>query len=263
MRDLLPRNLFERNPNFFRQDAKGNRNPDSNLCVHSSGALDLIAENAVTFASILTPDTSRYFYWGDDGLPWCECSQCKELTPSDQALVVENRILQGLRTIDTQATLAHLAYTNTLAPPKLVKPAKGIFLEYAPIHRRYDLPYKEQLDPAQPDGLHLLDANLKVFPSETAQVLEYWLDVSMFSKWMRPAVQLPWRRDVLESDLSTYASRGIRHITSFAVYVDDAYKRLHGEPEFIHEYGKTLKSFTTNRRTTRTGQLPPRISRPF
>jgi hypothetical protein len=42
-----------------------------------------------------------------------------------------------------------------------------------------------------------------VFPAGTAQVLEYWLDVSRFSQWKRPAVRLPWRRDVLEADLAT------------------------------------------------------------
>ena len=50
-------------------------------------------------------------------------------------------------------------------------------------------------------------------------------------------MKLPWRRDVLEADLATYASRGIRHVTSFAVYVDADYRRRYGEPGFIGEYG--------------------------
>jgi hypothetical protein len=53
-------------------------------------------------------------------------------------------------------------------------------------------------------------------------------------------VRLPWRRDVLEADLATYAARGIRHVTSFAVYVDTEYRRRYGEPEFIREYGEAL-----------------------
>jgi hypothetical protein len=61
-----------------------------------------------------------------------------------------------------------------------------------------------------------------------------------FSQWKRPAVRLPWRRDVLEADLATYAARGIRHVTSFAVYVDADYRRRYGEPEFIREYGEAL-----------------------
>jgi hypothetical protein len=129
----------------------------------------------------------------------------------------------------------------------MVKPEPGIFLEYAPIKRRYDIPYKEQTAPDQLDALSALDANLKVFPADSAQVLEYWLDVSRFSRWKRPAVKLPWRRDVLEADLATYASRGIRHITSFAVYVDAEYRQRYGEPTFIHEYGAILSAFRGQR----------------
>lgn len=118
-----------------------------------------------------------------------------------------------------------------------------MFLEYAPIKRRYDIPYEKQAGLGQVDGLEALDANLRVFPAETAQVLEYWLDVSRFSQWKRPAVRLPWRRDVLEADLATYAARGIGHVTSFAVYVDADYRRRYGEPGFIREYGEALSGF--------------------
>jgi hypothetical protein len=242
MKELLPRRLFERNPEFFRMDERGRRQPDANLCVHSPAALDLAAENAVAIARTLRPTTGRYFYWGDDGKPWCRCPRCRELSDSDQATLLENHLLGALRGHDPRASLAHLAYLNSLSPPTRVKPESGVFLEYAPIKRRYDLPYEEQSEPGQPDALAALDDNLAVFPAGTAQVLEYWLDVSRFSKWRRPAVRLPWRRDVLEADLATYASRGIRHVTSFAVYVDADYRRRYGEPEFIREYGEALAS---------------------
>jgi hypothetical protein len=243
MKELLPRSLFQNNPELFRADENGNRNPDVNCCPHSKQTLDLIAENAIAIANVLRPTTARYFYWGDDGQPWCCCSQCKGLIASDQALLVENRVVRALRDFNPKARLAHLAYTNTLLPPRRVKPEPGVFLEYAPIRRRYDIPYKQQSAFDQPDGLSALDANLEVFPADTAQVLEYWLDVSRFSGWKRPAVKLPWRREVLESDVTTYGSRGIRHITSFAVYVDAEYRKRYGEPGFIDEYGAVLARY--------------------
>ena len=73
MKELLPRGLFSKNPELFTAEEKGNRTPDSNLCVSSKTALDIAAENAVAMAKILTPTTHRYFYWGDDGKPWCRC----------------------------------------------------------------------------------------------------------------------------------------------------------------------------------------------
>ena len=240
MKELLPRGLFEKDPELFRMDEEGRRNPDANLCVHAPAALDVAAENAVAIAETLRPTTGRYFYWGDDGLPWCRCPRCRGLSDADQALLLENHLLKALRRRDEKASLAHLAYANSMAPPTQVRPEPGVFLEYAPIYRSYDRPYAEQAGADQKDPISALDANLQVFPAESAQVLEYWLDVSLFSKWKRPAVELPWRKDVLEADLAAYAARGVRRVTSFAVYVDAEYRRRYGEPTFIQEYGEAL-----------------------
>jgi hypothetical protein len=77
------------------------------------------------------------------------------------------------------------------------------------------------------------------FPAGSAQALEYWLDVSRFSQWKRPAVKLPWRRDVLAADAQTYAQLGLRHLTTFAVWIDADYLARFGEPP-LGEYGETL-----------------------
>src|SRR5262249_44664871 len=161
--------------------------------VQSPAALDLAAKNAVAIARTLRPTTGRYFYWGDDGQPWCRCPKCKGLSDSDQATRLENHLLNALRQHDPRASLAHLAYLNTLKPPRPVKPGRGVFGKSPPTRRRYDRPYEKQREPGREDALAALDANLKVFPADTAQVLKYWLDVSRFSQWKRPAVKLPWR----------------------------------------------------------------------
>jgi hypothetical protein len=240
MKELLPRGLFTKNPELFRMNDKGQRTPDANCCVHSERALDILAENAVSIAKVLRPTTGRYFYWGEDGQPWCRCPLCRDLSPSEQATVIENRLCRALRTLDGRAQVAHLAYQNTLTPPRKVKPDEGVFLEYAPINRRYDLPYERQEDAKNADGLHVLDANVQVFRKDTAQVLEYWLDVSRFSKWRRPAVKLPWNKDVFLADVETYRKRGIRHVTTFAAWIDADYKKRFGDLGFIEEYGGGL-----------------------
>ncbi len=91
--------------------------------------------------------------------------------------------------------------------------------------------------------LDFLDANLEVFARDTAQVLEYWLDVSLHSNWTRPAKQLPWAPAVFRSDLETYAKRGIRHITSFAAWIDGDYVKRFGHPKFVSEYGNGLAAY--------------------
>jgi hypothetical protein len=239
MSELLPRWMFEEDKSLFRMNEEGERVPDWNLCVHSARALEVASENAVAVARLLRPTTSRYFYWGDDGRPGCRCGKCRELSYSEQALLLENHMAKALRGHDSRAQLAHLAYSTTLTAPRQVKPEPNVFLEYAPIARRYDIPYTEQMEGR--DGLANLDANLRVFPAATAQVLEYWLDVSRFSRWKRPAVKLPWNRDVFLADLRAYAVRGIRHVTSFACYIDADYVKRHGEPQAISEYGAGLR----------------------
>jgi hypothetical protein len=240
MADLLPRALFEKAPSLFRMDEAGNRLPDANLCAHSAEALDIVCANAVRYAKELPSSTHRYFYWIDDGLPMCRCPKCKEFTDSEQALLVENAILKALRNIDARATLAHLCYHNTLTAPEKVKPAPGIFLEYAPIARQYDQPLDERSAKGHAALADALDANLAVFGAEGAQALEYWLDVSRFSGWKRENLtKVPWNDSVYRQDLAFYGKRGIRHITTFACWIDGEYAAKFGAPP-VAEYGKGM-----------------------
>jgi hypothetical protein len=217
-------------------DDDGKRTPDANLCVHSAKALDIVARNAAAMCKALKPTTHRYFLWFDDGQPGCRCPKCREFSDSEQALMVENRMLAAIRKLDPKARLAHLAYQRTMSAPVEVKPAPGVFLEFAPFTRSYKASLR---DPSNSRDLEALDANLKVFDAADAHVLEYWLDVSLFSSWKKPAVRLDFDERILRDDLKTYAERGIRSVTTFAVFIDADYVKRHGEPP-IQAYGTAL-----------------------
>ena len=91
--------------------------------------------------------------------------------------------------------------------------------------------------------LHL-EEKMKVFIAETAVVLEYWIDVSLFSRWQKPAVKLPWNKPVFEADIGLYAKMGIRNITSFAVFIDDKYLEMYGKYlPFLSKYGRGLENY--------------------
>jgi hypothetical protein len=254
MGELLSRELYYKDPTLFRLDESGLRNVDANCNPFSKSALDIIAEKAVEYAKLFRPTTGRYFYWPDDGAKWDYSASGKELNASDQALIVENHILKALRKhVDPKATLSHISYHYTLAAPTAVKPETGIFLEFAPILRDYSQslanlsaktrrPHDKHPDPTTNNGyLEILEANLKLFGVESAQVLEYWLDVSMFSKWTRPAVKLPWDQKVCEADVAVYRKLGLKHFTSFATYIDADYVKRYGDPqEALSAYGKAL-----------------------
>ncbi|MCB0909943.1 MAG: twin-arginine translocation signal domain-containing protein [Nocardioidaceae bacterium] len=252
MGELLSRELYYKDPTLFRMDENGRRNPDSNCNPFSRTALDIIAEKAVHYAKILKPTTRRYFYWPDDGAKWDESPEGKTIEASDQALLVENHILDALRReVDPQALLSHISYHHTLAAPKQVRPAAGIFLEFAPIVRDYARPINDREaktrqshgkypDPNTNRGyLDILETNMKLFGAEQTQVLEYWLDVSMFSQWKRPAKKLPWNEQVCRADIAAYRKLGVKHITTFATYIDADYVKIHGDPQpVLDQYGK-------------------------
>jgi hypothetical protein len=250
---LLPRALYDEDSTLFRMNETGRRVNDCNLCVHSRKALNIVANNALEYARKNPSDNHRYYFWIDDGMPMCACPECHGYSDSEQALIVENHIIKALRTFDPKAQLAHLAYHATIEAPRRVTPKEGVFLEFAPFARTWDKPLADE-DAVGRSGishktyLRHLKENLEVFPVETAVILEYWLDVSLFSEWKKPAVKLPWHKEVFESDIALYASLGIRNITSFAVFVDSAYLAAYNNDiQFLKDYGAGLSSFEKKR----------------
>ena len=247
---LLSREAFYEDEMLFRQERSGRRNPDSNLCTANPEALRRTAAAAVELCRDLRSTTGRYFLWPDDAGEWCQCERCRGLSATDQSLRLENAIVAALRAeLDPAATLAHLAYHETLTPPETVSPHPGLFLEFAPIRRNHAVPLDDPspvpadvrhpgdwMPASNADYLALLDANLKQFPAASAQLLEYYLDVSYFARWRRGAVEkLAFDPAVIAADARLLADRGVGHLTTFALWLDDAYVARFGPPP-VAEY---------------------------
>lgn len=249
MSRLLPRELFEEHPEYFRMDEQGVRRKDGNGCPSSEEGLQTLRSNVREFALRHSPTNHRYYFWLYDGGDICHCEKCRHLTASDQGLIFENHIIKALKEFDPDALLAHLAYHTTTPAPVTVRPEKDVFLEFAPFYRRWDKPLsdREAIRDGQVwshgDYLDMLEANLRVFPPETAQVLEYWMDISQRSGWKKPAVKLDWHKEVYLEDLKTYASYGIRNITAYAIYADENYWKAYGDLSFVKDYGEGLAGF--------------------
>jgi hypothetical protein len=248
IQELLPRSLFSANPLMFRMNANGERTPDYNCCAHSAEGIEVICNNAVSYARQLISTTGRYYFWFDDGSDiMCHCPQCENYTDSEKALIVENQIINALRqNVNPNAQLAHLAYQSTWGAPAQVTPSAGVFLEFAPFGRRYDVSLsntsaKNPYRPTHGQYLAYLDANLAVFGNANAKILEYWLDGSLHSNWQRPCVQIPWNKNVFMSDLQTYTSRGITNITSYGAWIDSYYLNKYDSSP-LKEYGQGLTS---------------------
>ncbi len=133
---LMPRELFAEHPEYFRMNEHGERTVESNFCVTNPDAMELYAKRSVDLALSLYGTNHNFYFWMDDGYELhCHCPKCRSLSPSDQQMLVQNRVLREIRKHLPDATLAYLAYVDTVAPPSKVRAEEGIFLEYAPFEK--------------------------------------------------------------------------------------------------------------------------------
>ena len=239
---LLPHEEFAMHPEWFRMDEVGVRTCDLNFCPSNEEALEYVENRAVALAQQLAPYTRshRYFLWIDDSSQYCHCEKCEALSPSDQALIIYNRILKGLRRVDPEATQSFLAYQATIAAPTCVRPDSGIFLEYAPIDRDSAFAIANLACQKNVSQTVHLPALIGLFGKENAQVLEYWMDNSRFYRWVHPFGELPFYSSVLTQDVQYFCDQGFESITSFACGLNSAYARQYNEHP-MSEYGRILR----------------------
>ena len=223
---LLPRDLFDRQPDLFRMDENGARTTKRNFCVSNPAARRKVIARSRELVKGLYRSTGHYYFWMDDGKNLhCHCPECAHMSPSDQQLFMMNAILRALRRQDPKAKLAYLAYHDCMEVPKTVRPEKGIFLEYAPIERDFTKPVRENTDETR------LKALLDFFGRKDSKVLEYWYDNSLFSGWKKPEKKFVPNNRLIQDDIAYYASLGFENISSFACVLGEEYEALHGEPD--------------------------------
>lgn len=245
---LMPSSNFKEHPEYFHMSSSGNREI-GNPCPSCKEGMDVVRANVPIFAKRKGGTNHRFYCWLYDGGETCHCDDCDGLSAADQALMIENAVIEELRKIDPEAQLAHLAYQDTWDAPTNVKPAEGVFLEFAPFWRNYTYPLSNSKAHGTTGITHgeylaYLADNLKVFPRETAQVLEYWCDESPYCGWSYGNLKkLPWKNEVFLDDLETYASYGIHHVMCYAAYVGPKYVELFGQPQFIYDYADGLYNY--------------------
>ncbi|MDF2685400.1 MAG: hypothetical protein K0S55_581 [Clostridia bacterium] len=236
---LLPRELFNEHPEWFRVNSNNIRTNDLNLCPSSREALAEVQKNAYKLASQLCQNSHLYHFWLDDAISsTCCCDSCKNYSGSDQNMIIMNEILKGIRKYDPRAELSYLAYADALVLPS-VKPDNGIFLEFAPMSRDHSKPLNFEERPENINYVRLLKSLLEIFSPEKTQILEYWLDNALYSGYRRPPVKVPFFTDVVECDAALYKALGIDFISSFGSFIGKEYLDLHGVPP-IKEYGEIL-----------------------
>ena len=233
---LVPRSLFGSHPEYFIMGTNGVRTSIGNFCVSNPEALKIASRRACELARGLYGSSHRHYFWLDDRTDvFCRCSDCSRLTPSDQQLVALNAMVCALRADDPEAELAYLAYHDTMPVPTEVRPAEGIFLEYAPISRPQDRSLVELKDDRMEVAVRRL---LDWFGRKDSRVLEYWYDNSLRSRWKKPERRFVPYSEVVRSDIVWYVRKGFEEIASFACFLGPEYEDAWGEPD-LSAFGST------------------------
>ncbi len=239
---MVPRSLFEEKPEWFRMDENGERVADFNVCASNQEVLEHITKQAALLTQIFPSDTHDYHFWIDDvESAKCNCPLCCELSASDQALKIYNAIARGVKSVDPEGKQCYLAYCSTLNVPQKVKPEDNIFLEYAPIHRELDKPITDENSEKNKSEIAPLDALLDFFGRDTAKVLEYWLDNSLFSGWKMPMKPFVLTPEIITEDVHFYREKGFNKITTFACYLGDEYVNQNGDVPDIEGYATACR----------------------
>lgn len=236
---LMPREEFSRHPEYFRVNAGGQRTCDWNFCVSDPNALALVATRAADLACALYRSAPAFYFWMDDGKDvQCHCPSCRNLSASDQQMIVVNAMLTEIRKRIPNANMAYLAYYDTLSLPTKVSPVPGVFAEYAPFER-YVAKGEGAADRIARERAALLPL-LGYFGNKNVKVLEYWYDNSLFSGWKKPPKPLVPDVAALQRDIAYYRSLGIEYVSTFGCFLGEDYSALYGPPD-ISDFPRCLK----------------------
>jgi hypothetical protein len=216
---LLPRDRFERSPDFFPAGDDGVRMPRGNLCVSNPEALALVSEGALAYVHE-HPENELLHIWGADvwNGAWCRCGQCRELAPQIQYMDVVNTIAAELADDAEAPPVAYLAYHDTLEPHPGLKPLKNVWFEWAPRERCYSHAIDDSACEINPRYLESLKRYIEIFDGR-GHVFEYYADAILFGGlgFATPAV--------VARDLRAYRSLGITSVSclTFGAYSVMAY----------------------------------------
>ncbi len=210
---LLRRDLFEAHPDWFPV-RNGARDARYNLCTSSEGGLAEVRARAREFFARFG-GAQIYHLWADDilGGGWCACPECEALTPSDQALRATNVLAEVLAESDPAAVVAHLAYHDTIAPPKRFEPAANVSALYAPRNRNYAYAINDAFCARNAEHLGELRGLGETFAGrpQALAAFEYYSDAILY-KWLDPP-----NLAVLPADAAAYHAAGVYDYGNLAV----------------------------------------------
>ena len=207
LQQLLPRERFADNPDYFPAAGDGSRNQLGNLCVSSQGAIAVVRKGASGYLK-RHPESRLLHVWGADVWEgaWCLCERCRGLAPQLQYLQVVNEIAGAAHGAGTHGAVAYLAYHDTLEPAPGMKPHRNAWFEWAPRERCYSHAIDDPDCETNPRYFNSLNRYLESFEGR-GHVFEYYADAILFGGmgFATPSV--------IARDLRAYHALGLRSVS--------------------------------------------------
>lgn len=205
---LLPRALFGKKSQLFREDSRGERSSDFNCCPSSSEALAIIEENSEKLARTLKQTSHDYYFWADDDMGGdvkCCCPKCRKMNATEQNSILYSAILRGIKKYDDKACISLLIYGKEQFSLQL---PKDMFMLFAPFGRRHDLP----ITVGEENGFYgrSIEKMVADYGSDSVEVLEYFLSYD-FTTFLKQSERV-------EKDLEYYRKIGVNRLATFVVF---------------------------------------------
>jgi hypothetical protein len=247
---LLPRQLFDEYPDYFRMDPTGKRVPDGNFCPSHPTAMKIVADNAVKHLKE-NPESYNLQVWGEDVWDgsWCYCPQCGAMTVQDQYLTTCNAIARAVRdagyTIDVDA----IAYHDSIEPDVTVKPASNLRMMWAPRERSYGHALNDMRSERNQWYAECFEKWASIFGPKNMNLFEYYTDNILFRTF---PISCP---HLIAQDVQYYTDIGLNnhylvcHLGDYAfqseplgclAYARMIYNRNQDIDEIIFDYCKTM-----------------------
>ncbi len=204
---LMPRDEFDRHPEYFPAGDDGARSPGGNLCVSNKRAIEVVRDGALRYVRD-HPENTLLHIWGADVRrgAWCRCGECRELPPQLQYMKLVNAIAEALEADAAAPPVAYLAYHDTMEAHPGLKPRANVWFEWAPRERCY----RHAIDEAECEinrrYFDCLKRYIDLFNGR-GHVFEYYADAILFGglSFATPAV--------IAADLRCYRSLGLESVS--------------------------------------------------
>ncbi len=217
----IPRELFEKEPErFILKD--GVRTAQGNFCVSNQKNYIDIKDNVLRYLRE-NSGIEVLHVWFEDSLSgsWCQCGQCKAMSPAAQQMHVVNYLARELKEEFPQMKFDMLLYHDALEKIEdIEQPEPNVVAVFAPRERCYAHALNDKSCALNTAMCGRLQDAIKKFGVENVCVFDYYMDYVLFSKIK---TVLP---HVIAKDLYYYHSLGLGQVCSlsFGLYSYWAYE---------------------------------------